>query len=191
MSTFHNSLILHLVRGVSVATALLMVTILTIGRSEAAFTASVNNSANTFTTGTVVLTDDDSGAAMFVATNMTPGTPVVECITVTYSGTQLPAPVRLYGTTTGTLDTYLDTTIEIGTGGSFGNCTGFSPTSTLFTNTLANFSTTHTDWASGLATFTASANPTARTFRISIDVQDTPAAQGDSSTAVFTFETQA
>ncbi len=173
------------------AAALLMVTILTIGRSQAAFTDTTDSSANSFATGTVVLTDDDSGSAMFSVTNMSPGTPVVECITVTYSGTELPAPVRIYGSSTGTLDTYLNTTIEVGTGGSFGSCAGFTPTSTLFNNTLANFSTTHTNWASGLATFSAAANPTSRTFRFTVDVQNNAAAQGDSSTAVFTFEAQA
>ncbi|MGB5757650.1 MAG: TasA family protein [Acidimicrobiales bacterium] len=191
MTRAHISLIVHLVRGGAVAAALLMVTILTIGRSQAAFSATTDSSANSFATGTVVLTDDDSGSAMFNVTDMSPGSPVVECITVTYSGTQLPAPVRIYGSSTGTLDTYLDTTIEIGTGGSFGNCAGFTPSSTLFNNTLANFTTTHTNWASGLATFSAAANPTTRTFRFTVDVQNNVAAQGDSSTAVFTFETQA
>ena len=85
----------------------------------------------------------------------------------------------------------LDTTIEIGTGGSFGDCTGFTPTATLFNNTLENFAATHTDWASGLATFTAAANPTSRTFRITVEVQDNPLAQGSTSTADFVFETQA
>ena len=191
MTTLQGRLVVQLVRALAIATALLMVTILTIGRSQAAFTDTTSNSGNSFATGTVVLTDDDSDSALFTVTSMSPGTPVVDCITVTYSGSELPAPVRIYGTSTGTLDTYLDTTIEIGTGGSFGDCTGFTPTSTLFNNTLANFTTTHTDWASGLATFTAAANPTARTFRFTIDVQNNPSAQGDSSTAVFTFETQA
>lgn len=191
MTSRHQALIEHLVRATGIATALLMVTILTMARSNAAFVDTTDNTASSFTTGTVVLTDDDAGAALFTASGMTPGNGVVECITVTYSGTQLPAPVRLYGSTTGGLDTYLDTTIEVGTGGSFGNCAGFTPTSTVFNNTLENFAATHTDWATGIATFTAAANPTSRTFRVTIDVQNTPAAQGLTSTADFTFETQA
>lgn len=191
MSARHATLQIHLVRATAIATALLLVTILTVTRSYAAFTDTTDNTSNSFATGTVVLTDDDTGSAMFSVTNMTPGSPVIECITITYSGNQLPAPVRMYGTTTGGLATYLDTIIEIGTGGTFGDCTGFTPTSTLFNTTLADFSSTHTDWASGLATFTAPANPTSRTFRFTISVQDTPSAQGSSSTADFTFETQA
>ncbi len=191
MNPRQTTLIVQLVRATAVATALLMVTILTISRSNAAFSDTTANTSNSFATGTVVLTDDDTGSALFTASNMTPGSPLVECITVTYSGSQLPAPIRLYGSTTGTLDTYLNTAIEIGTGGSYGDCTGFTPTSTLFNNTLANFSTTHTDWASGLATHSAATNPTVRTFRFTIEVQNNPAAQGNSSTADFTFETPA
>lgn len=191
MNERHVLLRVQLVRATAVAAALLVVTLLTITRTEAAFSDTTDNQTNTFATGTVSLTDDDSGTAMFTASNMTPGTPVVECITVTYSGDQLPAPVRMYGSTTGTLDTYLDTDIEIGTGGSFGDCTGFTPSSTIFNNTLANFAATHTDWASGLATFTAAANPTSRTFRFTVEVQNNPAAQGDTATAIFTFEAQA
>ncbi|MEM9467698.1 MAG: hypothetical protein AAGA90_20145 [Actinomycetota bacterium] len=191
MNERHALFSVQLVRATAVAAGLLAVSLLTITRTEAAFSDTSDNQANAFGTGTVVLTDDDGGTAMFTVSNMTPGTPVVECITVTYSGDQVPAPVRVYGSTTGTLDTYLDADIEIGTGGSFGDCTGFTPSSALFDNTLANFAATHTDWTSGLATFTASANPTSRTFRFTVEVQNNPAAQGDTATAAFTFEAQA
>ena len=122
---------------------------------------------------------------------MSPGNPIVDCITVTYSGDLTPADIRMYGTSSGALAPFLDTTIEIGTGGSFGDCcTGFTPTSTLYTGTLTNYSTTHTNWATGLAAFTAAANPTARTFRFTVDVQNNPAAQSVSASADFTFEAQ-
>ena len=190
MGTYRHSLSVGLVRATAVAAALLMVTVLTVTRSQAVFT-DTTDSASSFATETVVLTDDDSGSALFSVTGMSGGDTVVDCITVTYSGTALPAPIRLYAATTGGLDTYLDTTIEIGTGGSFGDCTGFTPTSTLFTNTLENLSTTHTHWASGLATHTAAANPTSRTFRFTFTVQNDDNAQGLSSTATVTFESQA
>ena len=47
----------------------------------------------------------------------------------------------------------LDTTIEVGTGGSFGDCTGSTPSSTM-----ADYSAAHTDWSTGLAAFTAAAS---------------------------------
>ena len=191
MTSGSRALAISLVRTVAVAAAMLMVTVLTVSRSQAVFTATTANSANSFTAGTVVLTDDDSDSAMFSAgSGMVPGTPLVACIEVTYAGDLMPAPIRLHATTTGDLDTYLDTTIEVGTGGSFGDCTGFSLSSTPYTGTLANLSTTYTDYASGLALYTISGPPAARTIRFTIEVQSDDAAQGRSSTAVFTFETQ-
>ncbi len=186
----HRNLVLGIVRLTAVAASLLMLTVLIVTNSRAAFSDTTDNTTNTFTSGSVVITDDDTGSALFTASAMTPGTPVVDCITVTYSGTLTPADIRMYGTSSGTLAGYLNTTIEVGTGGSFGNCTGFTPSSTIYSGTLTNFSTTHTNWATGLATFTAAANPTSRTLRFTVDVQNNPAAQGQSATADFTWEAQ-
>lgn len=180
-----------MVRLGAIGTALLLVVLFTVSRSRAAFTTTTANTGNSLATGTVVLTDDDTGSAMFSVTGMSPGTPVSECIAVSYAGSLLPAPVRLYGSTTGALDTYLDTTIEVGTGGSSATCTGFVASSTPFTGTLEAFSATNLDWASGLSVFTAAANPTSRTVRITFAVQNDPAAQGLSSTVDFVFESQA
>ena len=186
----HQRLVIELTRVMAIAVALLMLTILIVTRSHAAFSDTTVNPSNSFASGSVVITDDDSGTALFTASAMSPGNPVVDCIEVTYAGTLTPADVRMYGTSSGALAPFLDTTIEIGTGGVFGNCAGFTPTSTLYTGTLDNYSTTHTNWATGLAAFTAAANPTVRTFRFTVDVQNNPAAQGLSATAAFTFEAQ-
>jgi len=186
----HPKLIVTSVRMIAIAAAMLMLSVLTATRSRAAFSDTTDNLSNTFASGSVVLTDDDTGSAMFTATEMTPGVPVVECITLTYSGSLVPADIRMYGTSSGALAPYLDTTIEVGTGGSFGDCTGFTSSSTIYSDTLSNFSTTHTNWTSGLATFTAAVNPTSRTLRFTVDVQNDPSAQGQSATADFTFEAQ-
>jgi hypothetical protein len=186
----HRTLVVDLVRLGAVATALLMLTVLIVSRSQAAFTDTTDNTTNSFATGSVVITDDDTANAMFTASGMTPGTPAVNCITLTYSGTLVPADIRMYGTAGGTLATYLNTTVEVGSGGSFGNCTGFTPASTIYSGTLANFGATHIDWASGIATFTAPTNPTSRTVRITVDVQNNPSAQGQSASAAFTWEAQ-
>lgn len=188
----HGTLISVVIRVAAIATALLMLTVLTVTRSQAAFSATTSNTGNSFAAGTVVLTDDDTGSAMFSITGMAPGTAETECIEVSYTGTLEPAPVRIYGTSTGSLDTYLDMTLEIGTGGVFGNCTGFSGSS-IYSGTLASFAATHTAWATGLATWTAMSpvDPDdSRTFRFTFQVQDNDAAQGLSSTADFTFEAQ-
>lgn len=174
----------------AVVAALVVMGALTMQSSRAAFSDTTVNTANAFSTGSVVLTDDDTDTAMFNATDMSPTTPIVECITVTYSGSIVPAPIKLYGTATGTLAPYLDVTIEEGTGGQFGDCTGFTAASTLFTDTLDSFAASHTAWGDGLAVHTALANPTDRTLRFTVQVQDDNAAQGLTASADFTFEAQ-
>ncbi len=186
----HRTLVLGIVRLTAVAASLLMLTVLIVSNSQAAFSDTTDNTTNTFASGSVVITDDDAATALFTASAVTPGVPVVDCITLTYSGTLTPADIRMYATSSGTLATYLDTTVEIGTGGSFGDCTGFTPGSTIYTGTLSNFSTTHTNWATGLATFTAATNPTSQTLRFSVDVQNNPLAQGQTASADFTWEAQ-
>ena len=186
----HRKRFTSLIRLMAVATAMLMLTVLIVTHSEAAFSDTTVNTANSFTTGSVVLTDDDTGSALFTAAAVTPGVAVIECITVTYSGTLVPADIRMYGTSAGVLAPYLDATIEVGTGGSFGSCAGFVPTSTIYAGTLANFSGTHTGWATGLATFTAATNPASRTLRFTVDVQNVPAAQSQTGSVDFTFEAQ-
>ena len=185
-----RSALIPLVRLAAILSAMLLLTLLIVTTSRAAFTDTTENAGNSFATGSVIITDDDAGSAMFAATAMTPGEPVIECITLTYSGSLVPADVRMYGVSAGVLATYLDTTVEIGSGGSFGDCTGFTASSTLYSGTLANFSATHTDWTSGLATFTAPANPTSQTLRFTVDVQNDPAAMTQSATATFTWEAQ-
>ena len=188
----HQKLVIELTRVMAIAVALLMLTVLTVSRSQAAFSDTTANTANGFNTGTVVLTDDDGGAtALFTATALSPGTPVEACIEVTYSGTLTPADIKIYGTSAGTLAPYLNTTIEIGDGGIFNDCTSFTPDgAALFTGTLSAFSTAHSGWVNGLATHTAAANPTVKSFRITVEVQNNPLAQNKTATADFTWEAQ-
>ncbi len=175
------------------ALAVLLTAALIVTASSAAFFATTDNSGNTWSAGTVILTDDDAGSAMFTVTNMSPLATVTECIVVTYSGTMLPSDVNLYGVSGGTgLDAYLDVTVEEGTGGIFGNCTGFTPTSTIFaTNTLNNFATNHTNFTNGVGAWLPAANPESRTYRFTVTLQDNNLAQGLNATATFTWEAQA
>jgi hypothetical protein len=166
--------------------------------SYAAFSANTNNAANNWTSGTVALADDDSGAAMFNATNLKPGSQGSKCITVTSSGT-LPSVVRLYGAgsaTTKALNTYLDVTITAGNGGSFGSCTGFTPLGSganVFTGTLAAFAAQASDYATGLGNWatTGGANET-RSYKIDYTLSSSApnTAQGGSASIGFTWEAQ-
>ncbi len=105
----------------------------------AAFTSSTSNTGNSFTSGTVVLTDDDGGSSsMFTATNIKPAETFTRCIAVSYTGS-LPANVTLFrgsGGFGGTgLEAYLDLRVTRGTGSTFAAgsaCTGFTPDATEY-----------------------------------------------------------
>src|SRR5690242_1399166 len=87
--------------------------------SYSAFSATTSNATNNWTSGTVVLADDDSNTAMFNATNMKPTSTGTKCIAVTSSG-NLASTVKLYGTLPGgtnSLSNYINLTITQGTGG--------------------------------------------------------------------------
>lgn len=164
--------------------------------SNAAFTASTSNGSNTWSSGTVALTDDDSSTVMFNATGLKPGSTGIKCINVTYSGS-LAAGVRLYVTSpSGTLGQYLDFTIEEGTGATGGatlSCSGFSATSTLTAGgeTLDSFTTAHTDFGSGVSTWAPTgAAPDSRSYRVTYTLQDTNSAQNKNAAATFTWEAQ-
>lgn len=172
--------------------ALLLVVFLVLSASRAAFTATTDNSGNSVGTGTIALADDDAGSAMFEAvSNLGPNDSVSRCIHVDFTGSLDADPIVMYvaGAPTGTLAPYLDVVIEVGAdnGDAFPACTGFSPTSTLFTGTLASFASTHADYGSGLSTWDPS-GPSSRTFRVTVTVQDDPLAAGLVTGWGFTWE---
>ena len=185
----HQNLVVELTRIMAVAVALLMLTVLTVSRSEAAFSATTDNTAIAFATGSVAISDDDGGTALFNVAAMSPGTSEVKCIEVTYDGSAVPADVKLFGTSAGTLAPYLDVDIAIGTVGTFASCAGFTGTS-IYNGTLDGFSTTHVDWSNGLASFSPAATGESRVFQFTVDVQNVTAAQDKTASASFTWEVQ-
>lgn len=161
--------------------------------TRAAFNATTSNGSNSLTAGTVVLADDDASSVMFNLTGMKPGDTATKCVNVTYTGS-LTADVKLYGTVGGTgLASYVDTVIDVGsgaTGGSTLDCTGFTLASNLHTNTLANFGTTNTNFTTGLTGFAGATNPSTKSYRVKVTLQDNNDAQGKSATVTFTWEAQ-
>ena len=156
--------------------------------SQAAFTRSTANNGNSWTAGQVTL-NNDAATAMFTASGLVPGSTDSRCITVTYTG-NVAAGVKLYATNyTGTLGQYLNLTVEMGTGGSFGSCTGFSPTGTVYTGTLDGFRTAATNYTNGVGAVAAS-NGTARVYKFTYTLQNDDAAAGLTSTCGFTWEAQ-
>ena len=177
----------------AVGAGLLVMSLLVVTGSRAAFTASTANGVNTFTAGTVTLADDDAGSVMFNLTGMKPGDTATKCVNVTYTGS-LAADVKLYGTVGGTgLADYLDTTVDIGTGAAGGaplDCTGFVLGSNLSSGTLTAFGAAHTNYGNGLGGFAGATNPTTRSYRVTVTLQDNNLAQGKTASLAFTWEAQ-
>ena len=169
-----------------------------------AFSSTTTNDGNSFAAGTVYLTDNDAGSALYNVSGKKPGDTAQGCIKLTYAGS-LASTVKLYTTSSiGSLGQYIDMTVEKGTqSGSptFPSCTGFTADSggTIYTGTLANFAATKTSFASGVSAFPGSQaqwnqNDTL-VYRITLTLQDNNTANGGASalstgTHSFTWEAQ-
>lgn len=110
----------------------------------AAFTATTSNTGNSIASGTVTISDNNlSATAMYVLTNMGPGSTTQRCIRVTYTGS-LPSTVRLYRSAV-TNGNAFNVTVERGSGlsGAYPSCTGFTAASTVYTGTLGALPSTY------------------------------------------------
>jgi hypothetical protein len=178
------------------ALTFILIALLVVTSSRAAFVAQNENTTNQVTSAAISLSDTDSGTAMFNVPTLMPGTTEERCIDVTYTGTVDPTAIKLYrsGAPTGTLAPYLDLTIQVGADSTpaFGNCTGFVSAGTLYTGTLANFASSHTGYVNGLTAWdpTGTPSPDTRTFRFALSVQDNNAAINLTSTFGFSWETR-
>jgi predicted ribosomally synthesized peptide with SipW-like signal peptide len=173
----------------------LMSTLVGIG-TFSAFSSTTSNDNNQFASGTVILSDNDAGAAMYSVSGKKPGDSVQACITLTYTGT-LAADVKLYTTSAiGALGQYLDMTVDKGSGNpAFPGCTGFTLQSNIFTGTLQGFATAHNSYANGILAY-----PGAQTqwnqndtlvYRFTLTLQNNNNAQGLSTGLhSFTWEAQ-
>jgi hypothetical protein len=143
------------------------------------------------TTAKLVLTDDDAGTALFSATGLKPGAAGTRCIVVT-SASPVPTVVRLYAprTSTPALASALVLTVDAGTGGTnAGGCTGFVPTTTLYSGTLAGFPV---GFSGGLDNWTpAPATSETRTYQLTYRLPTSVSSGQDTSTTLaFTWEAQ-
>lgn len=182
---------------VVIPAALLGTAVLVTGSSYSVFSATTSNPSNSFSTGTVALSDDDTGTAMFTATGLASGSTGSRCIAVTSTGS-LPSSVKLYasGYTTNSLGSNLTIVITQGTGGTYASCTGFTALATgsaVFNGTLDAFATTKTSFGTGVPASnfwqpTGSGSET-RVFKVDYTV-GSGAAQGSSASVGFTWEAQ-
>jgi predicted ribosomally synthesized peptide with SipW-like signal peptide len=164
-----------------------------------AFSATTDNTANSFTAGTVAVGDDDSGSAMLALSNAKPGDSDAACIVVNYTGS-LPASVKLYGSTGGTgLAQYLDLTVTRGTKSSgFDSCGDFNPDGTdyigagagvIYSGTLQGYPGGYgggiDDAPGAVGTWTTGES---HSYKFVVTVQNDGAAQGLTASQVFTWE---
>jgi predicted ribosomally synthesized peptide with SipW-like signal peptide len=106
-----------------------------------AFTDTTDATGSTFSSGTVHITDDDAGSALFALTGMVPGTQSIKCINVTNAGDVPFSNVALSAATSGALAGALQVTIDKGTGatgGASSSCAGFAATATGVVSGLLN-----------------------------------------------------
>ncbi|MDO9354210.1 MAG: hypothetical protein Q7T55_10970, partial [Solirubrobacteraceae bacterium] len=165
-----------------------------------AYTSVAGNEDNRFTAGTIKLTDNDAGNALFEVNGFTPGDSFIRCIRVGYESTGgVRSDVKLYGASGGDgLADYLDVRVRRGTMpavGTSGDCTGFTPDATdyngdgdgvIVDSALSIFPA---DYASGIADPVAEWDDgDAAVYEITLTVQNDNAAQGLSATQDFSFE---
>jgi hypothetical protein len=180
-----------------------------------AFSSTTSNANNQFATGSVTLTDNDSGTAMFNMSNARPDDTVSKCITVSYTGT-LTSNVRLYGAATAGngLDAYLDLKVTRGTfsgatpanmactdgagsnfvadGVTYSGGNGAGANGVLFNARMNLYPTT---WAGGIADAPGGTpepwtNPENHVYRLDVTVADDQSAANKNHTQTFTWEAQ-
>lgn len=137
--------------------------------SYAAFSGTTRNSGNNWSTGSVALTDDDSGSARFQATNLVPGASETKCIAVT-ANASVPGVVKAYAinpiTSAARLEDHIKVSVNYGTGGGFDSCAGFTSAGVsipeMSLTTLAGFN----NYANGAGSWSVNAGTQTRTYEI-------------------------
>lgn len=118
-----------------------------------AFSSQTSNPGNSFSAGTVNISDNDGGVASYSVSGGKPGSTQSSCVRVVYTGS-LDADVKLYTPDTiGTLGPYVNLSIQPGTQATPNmNCSGFTPVgSAAYSGTLSAWATAHNSWANGLS----------------------------------------
>lgn len=188
-----------IIAGTTIPAALAISGLAVAHASYSAYSATTVNPTSNWTSGSVNLTDDDSNAAAFSVANAKPGTSGSRCLTVTSNGS-LPSDVRVYGANgsgTTNLAAYINLTITQGTGGSFGSCTGFQPSSAdpqVFQGSMVTFGSTRAHFANGAGTWTTTGgtSPESRSFMFSYTISaDAPNdTMGGTAAGNIVFEAQ-
>ncbi|HZI89993.1 MAG TPA: TasA family protein [Thermoleophilaceae bacterium] len=154
-----------------------------------AFSSSTENPGNNFDAGTVAISDNDAGSALYNVTNRKPGQITEKCIKVTYNGT-LASDVKLYNpdAVNANVADYTDLAITSGTGSASG-CSDFAADasgSSVYSGELDDFQSAYNSYANGLvdnplAQIKWDANDTV-TYKFRVELQDNNAANSGTGT---------
>ncbi len=156
--------------------------------SYSAFSATTDNAGNSWATGTVALTDDDKGAALFEATDLKPGATDTKCITVISTGS-LKADVRLYAqdaATTNGLSKFINVSVA-----ESASCDAQERTA-IFEGNLEGFGA-KTNFATGSGQWATTGTPDesrAYTISYTLDAATPNSAQGGTAGVKFVWEAQ-
>jgi hypothetical protein len=163
--------------------ALMAATFAVAGPSYSVFNRTTSNAANSWSAGTVTLQNNSSGtnaqigSALFTVSGLQPGASASKCVAVT-STSSVTTGVSLYvsnvaPTGAGNLPSYVSMSVTIGTGssGTNGDCTGYTPTSTLATN--VHLDSLPTTYAGGLTPWAPTGGTDTRVFKFTYTVDMT------------------
>ncbi|MEO6713784.1 MAG: hypothetical protein ABIM89_10195, partial [Mycobacteriales bacterium] len=135
------------------------------------------------------LTTDSRGAPLLAGGQLGPGSTRENCIVLSYKRLQSDSSngVGMYAFVTGSgLADYLDLTIAAGSGGRYGDCTGFAG-SLIYSGTLDQFGSAHSAPSNQLAVAIAEGDTGSVSVRVRLRLRDDNAAQGKSADALFSW----
>lgn len=170
-------------RAIAAAISSLLITTLVVSSSVSALEPEGTIAGNSFEAGTITLVDDDQGRSLVNLSDMAPGRPVVECITVEYTGSILPVDLSVGATADGPLADFLLVEGELGIGGGYESCEGFQPELTVFSGTLGDIVRQE---SLTVASFVNTGDEA--TFRFTFEIVDDGRAVGTATAADFVWE---
>jgi hypothetical protein len=153
--------------------------------SQAAFTDTTTNPGNTWTAGSVTVTDDQNGTKVFNLSGLKPGDSGDACIVVTYAGTLTNSTVKFY------VNNFTDNstggawgggiTLTVTTGGGTCPLASITGQTTAVNNKSLSFLNTNNDYPAGTSMFdwTNPANNATRPYNVHYAVSGSLADDGD------------
>jgi hypothetical protein len=132
--------------------------------SQAAFVAETYNAGDNWQAGSVTLSNDGTGGAMFSIGSLVPGQTGTHCIVVTATGVAGVVKTYTQDNVQDGLENNIMLKIEQGTGGIYADCTGFTPTATYDTQPLATVFAA-SSYATGILPWTTTSGTTTKTYK--------------------------